>query len=202
MLPDAVRKPRRLGLAKGQFTVPAAFFEPLPDDALDAFEGGAVKLLLDTHAFLWSIIDDPALSEDIRRELENTSNDAFVSAASYWEISIKYGLGKLPLPEAPDRYLPAQRKAARFDLLAIEEPEVCLVHNLPPHHRDPFDRLLVAQANCYGLVIATNDPLIQRYAVRTLWQSMEFFRELGRRPRYVPSQIRRNAYTIESQRAV
>jgi PIN domain nuclease of toxin-antitoxin system len=54
-------------------------------------------------------------------------------------------------------------------LLAIEEPEACLVHSLPPHHRDPFDRLLVAQAICYGLVIVTNDPLIRRYAVRTLW---------------------------------
>lgn len=128
-----------------------------------------MKLLLDTHAFLWSIIDDPSLSQVVRREIENTSNDVMVSAASFWEISIKYGLGRMPLPVAPDRYLPAQRTAAGFDLLAVEEPEACLVHSLPTYHRDPFDRLLVAQASCYGLVIATNDPFIQRYAVRTLW---------------------------------
>jgi PIN domain nuclease of toxin-antitoxin system len=128
-----------------------------------------VKLLLDTHAFLWSIIDDPALSATVRREIEKTSNEVFVSVASFWEVSIKYGLGKMPLPDTPDRYLPAQRTAAGIDLLSIGEPEVCLVHSLPMHHRDPFDRLVVAQANCYGLVIATNDPLIQRYPVRTLW---------------------------------
>jgi PIN domain nuclease of toxin-antitoxin system len=128
-----------------------------------------VKLLLDTHAFLWCIIDDPALSTTVHREIERASNDVLVSAASFWEVSIKYGLGKMPLPDAPERYLPAQRTAAGIDLLVIDEPEVCLVHSLPMHHRDPFDRILVAQANYYGLVIATNDPLIQRYAVRTLW---------------------------------
>jgi PIN domain nuclease of toxin-antitoxin system len=128
-----------------------------------------MTLLLDTHAFLWSLIVDPRLSKTARDEIERTSNDVLVSAASFWEISIKYGQGKMPLPDVPDRYLPAQRIIAGFDLLSIEEPEACLVHGLPPHHRDPFDRLLVAQANCYGLVIVTNDPLIQRYSVRTLW---------------------------------
>lgn len=92
-----------------------------------------------------------------------------VSAVSFWEISIKHGLGKLPLPDEPGRYLPAKRIAAGFDLLPVDEPEACLVHSLPPHHRDPFDRLLIAQAVCYGLVIATNDPLIQSYSVRILW---------------------------------
>lgn len=128
-----------------------------------------MKLLLDTHTFLWCISDDPALSQTVRDEFEEASNDVFVSAASFWEISIKFALGKLPLPDAPDRYLPAQRTAAGIDLLPIDEPEVCQVHNLPPHHRDPFDRLLVAQANCYGLVLATDDPLVKRYPVRTIW---------------------------------
>lgn len=79
---------------------------------------------------------------------------------------------RLGLPKGeftvPDRYLSARRKSVGFDFLAIEEPETCLVHALPPHHRDPFDRMLVAQANCYGLVIATNDPLIQRYRADVL----------------------------------
>jgi PIN domain nuclease of toxin-antitoxin system len=128
-----------------------------------------VKLLLDSHAFLWGVVDDPQLLTPVRDEIVNGSIAVFVSAASFWEISIKFGLGKLPLPDAPDRYLPAQRIASGFELLPVEEAEACLVHSLPPHHRDPFDRLLIAQAICYGLVIATNDPLIQKYSVRTLW---------------------------------
>ena len=128
-----------------------------------------MRLLLDTHTFLWCLIDDPALSRPARDAIENTSNDVFVSAASFWEISMKYGLGRMPLPDAPDRYLPAQRAAAGFEFLAIGEPEAYFVCSLPPHHRDPFDRLLIAQANCYGLVMVTNDPLVQRYPVRTLW---------------------------------
>lgn len=128
-----------------------------------------MKLLLDTHAFLWGVADDPALSKRVRQEVLNPTNDVLVSTASFWEISIKYGLGTLALPDAPDLYLPTKRLAAGFDLLPVEELEACLVHSLPSHHRDPFDRLLVAQATCYGLVIATNDPLIQRYPVQTIW---------------------------------
>jgi PIN domain nuclease of toxin-antitoxin system len=128
-----------------------------------------VKLLLDSHAFLWGVVDDPALSQRARDEITDVANEVFVSVASFWEISIKYGTGKLSLPDAPDRYLPVRRKASGFEILAIDETEACLVHSLPPLHRDPFDRLLVAQAICYGLVIATNDPLIQRYPVRTFW---------------------------------
>jgi PIN domain nuclease of toxin-antitoxin system len=128
-----------------------------------------VKLLLDSHTFLWDIGDDPALSKRVHDEIDEPSNDVYVSSASLWEISIKYGIGKLSLPQRPEHYLPAQRIAANFELLPVEEAEACLVHSLPPHHRDPFDRLLIAQAICYGLVIATNDPLIQKYSVRTLW---------------------------------
>ena len=128
-----------------------------------------MKLLLDTHAFLWSLLDDPGLSSATREAITLPGNDVFVSTASFWEIAIKFGLGKLPLPQEPDRYLPAKRRAAGIDLLKIDEAEVCQVHRLPRLHRDPFDRLLIAQANCYGLVIATNDPLIGRYPVQTMW---------------------------------
>jgi len=128
-----------------------------------------MKLLLDTCAFLWSILDDPQLSEGVRTAIEDEANEVAVSVGSFWEISIKYGLGKLPLPEEPDRYLPVKRTEAGFDLLPILEAEVCQIHRLPAIHRDPFDRLLVAQANCYGMVIATNDPLIGQYPVRTIW---------------------------------
>lgn len=128
-----------------------------------------MKLLLDTSAFLWAILDDPKLSTDVRTAIDDAANEVAVSVGSFWEISIKYGLGKLPLPDEPDRYLPAQRLAAGFDLMPIQEAEVCQIHRLPVIHRDPFDRLLVAQANCYGMVIATNDPLIGQYSVQTIW---------------------------------
>jgi PIN domain nuclease of toxin-antitoxin system len=128
-----------------------------------------MKLLLDTSAFLWAILDSPVLSHRVRGAIRDGTNEVHVSAASFWEIAIKYGLGRLPLPEDPSRYLPAQRIAAGFAFLEIGEAEVCQIHRLPAVHRDPFDRLLVAQANCYGMQLVTNDPVMDRYPVRTLW---------------------------------
>jgi PIN domain nuclease of toxin-antitoxin system len=128
-----------------------------------------MRLLLDTHTFLWMITDDPSLSLTTRDLIASAENDVWLSAASSWEISIKYGLGKLPLPEEPDRYLPRMRQRSGIELLLIGEAEVCQIHRLPAIHRDPFDRLLVAQANCHGLVIVTDDPTIARYPVQTAW---------------------------------
>jgi len=128
-----------------------------------------MKLLVDTHAFLWLILDDPSLSDTARREIRSRDNEVWLSAASGWEIAIKYGLGKLPLPEEPDRYVPRMRRRSGIEPLPIGEAEVCQIHRLPPIHRDPFDRLLVAQANCHGLVIVTDDPVVSRYPVQTLW---------------------------------
>lgn len=128
-----------------------------------------MKILLDTHTFLWAIINDPKLSARVIQEIVNPANEVFVSVASSWEIAIKYSLGKLPLPQPPDPYLAAQRSLAGFELLVVDEPEVCQVDRLPAIHRDPFDRLLVAQANCYGMILATNDSVFAQYPVRTLW---------------------------------
>ena len=128
-----------------------------------------MNLLLDTHAYLWALLDAPDLSPTVRKQILSGRGRVYVSVASSWEIAIKFGIGKLALPGPPDHYLPEKRNQAGFELLLIDEPEVCQVHRLPDHHRDPFDRLLVAQANCYGLVIATNDPLIAQYPVRTIW---------------------------------
>lgn len=128
-----------------------------------------MRLLLDTHAFLWVITDDPALSAVVRREVTSVENSVWLSAASAWEIAIKFGLGKLPLPEEPGLYVPRKRQQSRIELMPIGEPEVCQVHRLPQVHRDPFDRLLIAQANCHGLILVTNDPIISQYPVRTLW---------------------------------
>ena len=128
-----------------------------------------MKLLVDTHAFLWLILDDPSLSDTARREIRSRDNEVWLSAASGWEIAIKYGLGKLPLPEEPDRYVPRMRRRSGIESLPIGEAEVCQIHRLPPIHRDPFDRLLVAQANCHGMAIVTDDPVVSRYPVQTLW---------------------------------
>lgn len=128
-----------------------------------------MKVLLDTSAFLWAITEDDRLGSEARRKIVSPANEVFLSTASSWEISIKFGLGKLPLPEDPARYVPRQREAAGFAALPIDEDAVLQVHRLPPHHRDPFDRLLVSQALAGGLILATNDPLIEAYPVRTLW---------------------------------
>jgi PIN domain nuclease of toxin-antitoxin system len=128
-----------------------------------------MRLLLDTHTFLWAITDDPALSGLVRNEILNDSNEVYVSSASLWEIAIKFGLGRISLPDDPDRYLPPKRVASGFELLTIGEAESCQIHRLPPIHRDPFDRMLVSQASCQGMVIATDDPMIRRYPVSSIW---------------------------------
>lgn len=119
--------------------------------------------------FLWAISDEERLGVEARREILEPDNEVFLSAASGWEISIKFGLGKLPLPEDPARYVPRQREAAGFVALPIDEDSALQMHRLPPHHRDPFDRILVSQALTGGLVLATNDPFVQAYPVRTVW---------------------------------
>ncbi|MBX3421305.1 MAG: type II toxin-antitoxin system VapC family toxin [Pirellulaceae bacterium] len=128
-----------------------------------------MKILLDTHTFLWAITGDPQLSARVIDAISNPANEVFVSVASSWEICIKYSSGKLKLPRQPDQYLPEQRLMAGFELLVIDEAEVCQVHRLPAIHRDPFDRLLIAQVNFYEMTLATNHLVFAQYPVRTLW---------------------------------
>ncbi len=104
-----------------------------------------MSLLLDSHAFLWFVWDDPTLSATAKALLEDPANDKFLSVASCWEIAIKVGLKKLNLGEPATTFLP-RLAANKFDLLAIELAHATFVETLPPHHKDPFDRLLVAQA--------------------------------------------------------
>jgi PIN domain nuclease of toxin-antitoxin system len=128
-----------------------------------------VKLLLDTCAFLWAIEGGDELSPTAREALVDPANDVFLSAVSVWEIAIKHGLGRLPLPEPPERYVPAQRSARGITALALDEDAVLQLPRLPALHRDPFDRVLVCQALAGGLSIVTPDPEICRYPVRILW---------------------------------
>ncbi|HBH54427.1 MAG TPA: PIN domain nuclease [Planctomycetaceae bacterium] len=124
-----------------------------------------MKLLLDTHVFLWYISADPKLPERFRLAIQKPDNEVYLSAASIWEAVIKHGLGKLPLPGPPAQYLSQQRKAHGIASLPIlEEAVQCLVE-LPQIHRDPFDRILIAQALHHGLTIVTVDPDVGAYPV-------------------------------------
>jgi PIN domain nuclease of toxin-antitoxin system len=128
-----------------------------------------VRLLLDTSTFLWIVGGAKQLSPRARELFSDPANEAFLSAASAWEIAVKHRLGKLPLPQAPDEFVPAQRSAHGIEPLAVDEESALHVAKLPDLHRDPFDRLLVAQALVGGLVVLTPDQDIRQYPVRALW---------------------------------
>lgn len=121
-----------------------------------------LNLLLDTHAFLWAIDNNPDLSQEAREAIVDGNNIVFVSAATAWEISIKKAIGKLKIPN--EDYL-QELKLHRFTPLAITTEHALAVENLPPHHKDPFDRMLVAQAQIEKLRLVTRDPRIKAYAV-------------------------------------
>jgi PIN domain nuclease of toxin-antitoxin system len=128
-----------------------------------------MKALLDTHTFLWAINDPDHLSARVRDICLDGSNELFLSAASAWEIAIKAKLGKLRLPDAPERYIPRQLATAKIDVLPIQLSHALRTYQLPEHHRDPFDRLIVAQAQLEKLPILSVDPQLARYAVTVIW---------------------------------
>lgn len=128
-----------------------------------------MKLLLDTCTFLWVIADAPQLSRRARVLFQSPENEVYLSAASAWEIAIKHTLGRLPLPDAPERFLPEMREAHGIETLPIDEESALHISRLPALHRDPFDRLLVSQAIVHGLTILSPDPLVTQYPARTLW---------------------------------
>lgn len=128
-----------------------------------------MKALLDTHAFLWWITDNPLLSSGARAVIESPDNAIFFSAASGWEIATKVGIGKLPLPGPPNIFIPQQLNLNNITALSIEMQHALHVHTLPMHHRDPFDRILIAQSQLENMPIITSDPLIVQYNVKTIW---------------------------------
>jgi PIN domain nuclease of toxin-antitoxin system len=123
------------------------------------------SLLLDTHALLWALGDPDRLSSAARSVLESRATPAYASAASVWEISIKRRSGKLTAPDD----LIAQAEEAGFDSLPIAASHAWRAGELPLHHRDPFDRMLIAQALADGLTVVTKDPVFASYGVPTLW---------------------------------
>jgi PIN domain nuclease of toxin-antitoxin system len=127
-----------------------------------------VRLLLDTHVFLWVQTEPERLGENLGL-VEDQRNELLVSAASSWEIAIKHSLGRLALPEPPERYVPTRLRAIGAHGIPIEHSHALAVAALAPLHRDPFDRLLVAQASALGVPILTADPLITQYRVEVLF---------------------------------
>ena len=129
----------------------------------------AQNILLDTCTFLWIIRDSPELSPAARSLFIEPENTVYLSAVSAWEISVKYGLGKLPLVVAPHIYVPAERLRHNIQPLPLEEGAASTVSRLPPLHNDPFDRMLICQAVTHGLILLTPDRLIHQYHVNVKW---------------------------------
>ena len=126
-----------------------------------------MKLLLDTCTFIWLLTGERPLPDQVRTALLGA--DLSLSAASVWEMSVKYGKGSLRLPEPPERLIPRARSRYGIEALAIDEVSALHLVKLPALHADPFDRMLVSQAIVHGLTIVTPDPLVTQYPARTLW---------------------------------
>ncbi len=128
-----------------------------------------MKLLLDTHALIWFLENDPKLSAAAREVIEEPANQRWVSMASGWEIAIKAQIGKLRLPLAFEGLFPGALEARGFSILPIQAGHLHRYHALPLHHRDPFDRLLVAQALADGFSVVGNDAAFDAYGVTRIW---------------------------------
>ena len=127
-----------------------------------------MRILLDTQVWLWMQAAPGRLNGDARDLLEDTAHDLLLSSASSWEIAIKWSLGKLDLPEPPVEYVPSRLRASGVSAIAIEHSHALRVAALELHHRDPFDRLLIAQAVVEGVPILTADPAFALYPVERI----------------------------------
>lgn len=127
-----------------------------------------MRLLIDTQVLLWWMSMPAALNAAAIATLGDPNNAIYLSAASVWEVVIKHASGKLRLPSPPDEYVPTRLARENITSLAIETAHVLRLAHLPPHHRDPFDRIIIAQAQVEGLPIMTSDRLFDRYPVTIL----------------------------------
>ena len=127
-----------------------------------------MKLLLDTHIWLWMNAEPWRLSAQARAAIDDVETERLLSLASCWEIAIKYSRNRLPLPSPPAVYIPRRLDDTAITLLPITLAHVLGVSELPPHHRDPFDRVLVAQAMAEGATIVTADAVLAAYGVPTI----------------------------------
>lgn len=127
-----------------------------------------MKLLLDTHVWLWLQASPDRIEPGTLAQLEDVSNELLLSAASSWEIAIKYAIGRLPLPVPPNDYVESRMARSGTSGLPVQHRHALQVATLPMHHRDPFDRLLVAQAQVENTVLVTADRQIDPYDVERL----------------------------------
>ena len=129
-----------------------------------------MKFLLDTHTFLWMLKDDPALSSVAHELLRDMNNDLFLSIVSPWEVGIKISSGKFDPPKTPlDQFFRTQLNLTAIELLDIDLRHIEIISKLPRHHRDPFDRMLVAQSIAEGLPIISADTVFDAYGITRLW---------------------------------
>ena len=127
-----------------------------------------MRLLLDTHAFLWFMAGDARLSGAARRAIEASDGEWWLSTASIWEMAIKSSLRRLLLPARASDYI-AEKVQRGLQILAIDWPVAAAVERLPIHHRDPFDRLIIAQAQAEHLDVVTKDKVFRKYGVKVVW---------------------------------
>lgn len=128
-----------------------------------------MRLLLDTHAFLWFVLNDPSLSAKARDLIAEAENEVFVSPATYWELAIKISLGKYSLEGAFEAFFADQLARNDFNILPIQIAHAAVLSRLPFVHRDPFDRMLVAQAMAEGISLVSGDEMLKGYPVNVVW---------------------------------
>lgn len=128
-----------------------------------------MRLLLDSHAFLWFVLDDPLLSANARNLIADPNNAVEISPATYWEIAIKIGIGKYSLSESLQGFFERELAANQFNILHIEPRHVTPLTTMPFYHRDPFDRLIIAQAMVEQIPVVSADALFDSYSVKRLW---------------------------------
>ena len=128
-----------------------------------------MKLLLDTHTFIWWDSEPAKLSSQALALCQDRTNTLLLSVASVWEMQIKLQLGKLKLNLPLAELITSQQQTNNIEILPVTLAHVLALQNLPPHHKDPFDRLLIAQANVEDAVLVSNDPVFVKYAIHVLW---------------------------------
>jgi PIN domain nuclease of toxin-antitoxin system len=128
-----------------------------------------MNILLDTHTFLWWISDDTDLSTKARNLMGDSRNMLYWSAASSWEVAIKYALGRLPLPDKPENFIPEELADNRIESLPITDRHAFIAGRLPRHHKDPFDRMLIAQARTEAFTLLSCDQLFDLYDIDVVW---------------------------------
>ena len=128
-----------------------------------------MNILLDTCTFLWIITDADELTDKARELFIKPDNDVYLSVVSEWEMAVKYKLGRLPLPENPQQYIPDQREKHAIASLSLDEESALHIIRLPEIHKDPFDRMIVSQALVHGFTIVSPDEFIHQYPARVIW---------------------------------